>query len=416
VTVTYRPRLLDAKIDRKLRSSGGILLSGARHVGKTTTGLHHANSQARLDEAAQRQLAELEPSTVLKGPTPRLIDEWQLVPEIWNTIRNAIDERQAKGQFILTGSAAPADDITRHTGAGRFARLVLRPMSLAESGDSTGQVRFACLWDEWGGGAMGGPTVADYADLTVRGGWPALIGLPVLDAADSLVDYVDNLARVDLRMLESPPDPVRMGALLKALARNTSTEASLTKLAAEAQLGDADLTAQTVRKYLDQLTQINVLDELTAWPLHLRSSVTQRMKSKWHFVDPSIAAAALRATPSSLMEDLETFGLFFESLAIRDLRAYSDTEDADVFHYRDANGLEIDAVIERPDGSWAACEVKLGGQSAIDQAAANLSRLQSRLKPDKWASMRSLNIITAGSTSYQRPDGIRVISLGHLYV
>ncbi|MCL2788535.1 MAG: DUF4143 domain-containing protein [Micrococcales bacterium] len=411
---TYRPRLIDQRIERKLRSSGGILLRGARQVGKTTTALHHARSHVQLGDLDPRRLAILEPHTTLQGPTPRLIDEWQLAPDIWNAVRHEIDERQAKGQFILTGSATPSDDVTRHSGAGRIARMTLRPMSLAESGDSTGSVRFASLWEEWDSGATGGPTVSDYADLIVKGGWPGSIDLPVLDAADSLTDYVDNLASVDLRTLDSPPDPIRMTALLRALARNTSTEASLTKLARESQIGATAPTPSTVRKYLDQLAQVYVLDELAAWPVHLRSSIAQRVKPRWHFVDPSIGAAALRATPTSLEKDPETLGLFFESLAIRDLRAYADTIDAQVYHYRDAEGLEIDAVIERPDGTWAACEIKLGGQAAIDQAAKNLHRLRHRLPQHKWSQAASLNIITAGPASYRRKDNVQVVALAHL--
>ncbi|MDR0284089.1 MAG: DUF4143 domain-containing protein [Propionibacteriaceae bacterium] len=411
---TYRPRLLDAKIDRKLRSSGGVLIRGARQVGKTTTASRHAASHVRLDEPNAGRLARVEPAVVLAGATPRLVDEWQVVPEVWNAVRQEIDARQAKGQFILTGSAVPSDDVTRHSGAGRIARVVLRPMSLSESGDSIRKVQFASLWEDWDAGALGGPTVAEYAQLVVRGGWPGLVGLPVADAADALVDYVDNLTSVDLRVLESPPDPARVAALLRALARNTSTEASLVKLATETQIDGAGAGASTVRKYLDQLTQVFVLDELAAWPVHLRSSIARRVKPKWHFVDPSVGAAALRVTPAVLLNDLETFGLFFESLVIRDLRAYADTIDARVFHYRDSEGLEVDAIIERPDGAWAACEIKLGGEPAIDQAAATMARLRNRLPVDTWSRLASRNVITAGTTSYQRPDGTRVIALGHL--
>lgn len=411
---TYRTRLIDDRIEQKLRSSGGILLSGARQVGKTTTALRHSSSHVRLDDPNSRQLAQLEPTAVLAGATPRLIDEWQLVPELWNTIRHEIDKRQTKGQFILTGSAAPSDDVTIHSGAGRFARMILRPMSLSESGDSTKSVSFASLWGEWDSGAMGGPTVSDYAELIVRGGWPGLIGLPVSDAGDALGDYMSNLASVDLRAIDSAPDPIRMDALLKALARNISTEASLTKLATEAQIYGPGPTTQTTRKYLDQLTQINVLDELAAWPVHLRSNIAQRVKPKWHFADPSLAASAIRATPESLLSDIEALGLFFESLAVRDLRTYADTIGARVYHYRDAEGLEVDTIVERPDGAWIAGEIKLGGQPAIDKAASNLLRLENRLPPSKWATASSLNIITAGNTSYRRKDGIQVIALGHL--
>jgi len=413
---SYRSRLIDKRIDRKLRSSGGVLIRGARQVGKTTTALQHAASSVRLDEPNSRRLAELDPSVILDGATPRLIDEWQVVPQVWNAVRHEIDSRQTKGQFILTGSATPTDDVTRHSGAGRIARMTLRPMSLSESDDSTKKISFGSLWEDWDSGALGGPTVADYANLIVRGGWPSLVDLPTADAADALVDYVDNLSSVDLRALGSQPDPVRMTALLKALARNTSTEASVAKLATESQMDGPETSPQTVRKYLDQLTQVFVLDELTAWPVHLRSSIARRVKPKWHFVDPSLGAAALRATPDTLLGDLETLGLFFESLAIRDLRAYADTIDARVFHYRDSEGLEVDAIIERPDGAWAACEVKLGGDSSIEQAATNMVRLQNRISVDKWSHCTSLNVITAGSTSYRRDDGIQVIALGHLTV
>jgi predicted AAA+ superfamily ATPase len=412
--VPYRSRLIDARIDRKLRTSGGVLVRGARQVGKTTTALQHVASHVRLDEPNSRRLAQLEPSAVLGGATPRLVDEWQLVPEIWNAIRHEIDTRSAKGQFILTGSAAPYDDVTRHSGAGRIARMTLRPMALSESGDSTEAVQFASLWQEWDTGALGGPTVADYAGLIVRGGWPGLVDLPAVDASDALSDYVDNLSSVDLRTLESPPDPIRVAALLTALARNTSTEASLTKLAAEAQIDGAEISSQTVRKYLDQLTQVHILDEVAAWPVHLRSSIARRVKPKWHFVDPSLATAVLRVAPDSLLKDLEAFGLLFESLAIRDLRAYADTMEARVFHYRDSEGLEIDTIIERPDGAWVACEIKLGGEASIDQAALNLARLRDRLTAEKWSRLVSLNVITAGKVSYRRQDGIQVVALGHL--
>ena len=383
--MAYRSRLIDDRIARKLRSSGAVLIRGARQVGKTTTALQHARSHVRLDSPASRELAQLEPGVVLAGPIPRLIDEWQVVPAIWNSVRHEIDERQAKGQFLLTGSAVPSDDLTRHSGAGRIARVTLRPMSLAESGDSLAKVRFASLWEGWDAGALGGPTVSDYASLIVRGGWPGLIDVSAADAADALVDYVDNLASVDLRSLAAPPDPLRMSALIKSLARNTATEASLVKLADDSQIADRAPSGQTVRKYLDQLAQIYVLDELAAWPVHLRSSITRRVKPKWFFVCPSLSAAALRATPTALLDDLETLGLLFESLAIRDLRAYADTIDAQVYHYRDSEGLEIDAIVEAPDGRWAGFEVKLGGQSAIDQAVANLSRLRARLTDDKWS-------------------------------
>jgi predicted AAA+ superfamily ATPase len=411
---TYRSRLIDARIERKLRTAGGVLIRGARQVGKTTTALHHAASHVRMDDADELRLAELSPSTILAGPVPRLIDEWQFAPTLWNAVRREIDTRQAKGQFILTGSTAPTQDHTRHSGAGRIARVTLRPMSLAESGDSLAVVSFASLWEGWDGGAMGGPTVADYADFLVRGGWPSLIESSPSEAAEAVADYVDNLADVDLRTLDSPPDPIRVAALIRAVARNTSTQASLVKLAEESQIRDREPHPQTVRKYLDQLTRIYVLDELPAWPVHLRSAVASRVKPTWHFTDPSIATATLRATPAALLRDLDAFGLLFESLAIRDLRAYADTLDAHVFHYRDADGLEVDGIVERPDGAWAGFEIKLGGESAVEEGAAHLLKLGTKLSPQARARQTCLAVVTAGTTSYRRPDGVCVLALGHL--
>lgn len=415
----YRPRLLDTLIARKLRSSGGILLHGARATGKTTTALQHSKSHVRLDKSESiRQLATISPASVMDGETPRLIDEWQLVPSIWNAVRAEIDERGQKGQFILTGSATPDVNATQHTGAGRFARLVLRPMSLFESADSSGVVDFASLFEPAGKRppiqGLGGPDIPRYAELIVRGGWPALLRLSTEDARDALTDYIDHIAAVDLRCLAAPPNPQRMAALIRALARNVSTEATLEKLAAEAGLNGGALTAQTVRKYLDQLTSCFILDEVPAWNITIRSSIRLRVKPKWHFVDPSLATAALRVSPSALLDDLETMGFLFESMAVRDLRIYAEVADASIFHYRDSNDLEIDAIVERRDGSWLAIEVKLGGEKAIANAVANFTKLHNRLTPAKLAALRACCIITGGETSYTRPDGIHIIALGHL--
>jgi predicted AAA+ superfamily ATPase len=385
-------------------------------VGKTTTALRHAKSSVRLDESEQIiNQARLAPKSLLAGDTPKLIDEWQLVPSIWNTIRTEIDLRNEPGLFILTGSAAPSDDQTRHTGAGRFARITLRPMSLFESGDSTGEVSLAQLFTgDPINGAFGGLTVEDYAGKIVRGGWPALISRKPEAASDALVDYLDNIASVDLRTLEQPPDPIRITALMRALARNTSTEVSLEKLSKEAELYDESITTKTIRKYLDQLTRVFVLEELPAWSSHIQSSIRMRVKPKWHFVCPSLACAALRTSPASLLDNLAAMGLFFESLAVRDVRVYANVTDANVFHYRDSTNLEVDMIVERFDGSWLAVEVKLGGEDAIEEAVGNFSLLKKRLSPNKLETLKACVVLTAGNTSYTRKDGVIVVSLGHL--
>ena len=412
----YEPRLIDALIERKLRSAGAVVLRGPRAVGKTTSALHHAASSVRLDQ--RRDLidaAELTPATLLAGPVPRLVDEWQLAPSIWNSIRAEIDARGLPGQFILTGSAAPIEDKTRHTGAGRMARLTLRPMTLFEQCTTTGQVRFANLFTRGTTvEGMGGVDIPAYASLIVKGGWPAWHGLDIAVAMDAIRDYVDNIADVDLRSLEGRSEPVRMAALLKSLARNISTEASLEKLAAESEIPSGSLSTPTVRKYLDQLTRIFVLEELPAWRPHIRSSIRARVKPKWHFVDPSLATAALGVSPDGLLNDLNTMGLLFESLAVRDLRVYADGADAGVFHYRDSTDLEIDAIVERRDGAWIGVEMKLGGERAVAEAVANLAKLRSRLTEAKLAQLGSLCVITGGQNSFTRPDGIHVIALAHL--
>jgi len=414
----YSERLLDKKIERKLKSTGGILLKGVRFCGKTTTAMHYAKSFVRLDESELiREQATLTPQIVLQGGTPRLLDEWQLVPSIWNAVRSEIDRRSAKGQFILTGSASPSDDISTHTGAGRIARLTLRTMSLAESNDSIKSVNFSDLFTKNTQiGGLGGVAIQDYAKLIVRGGMPALINETFEIAQEAMIDYVENIAYIDMRTLPEPPLPERIAALIRSLSRNISTESSLEKLAAETGFTDkSSMAASTVRKYLDQLSAIFVLEELPAWKTHIRSSVQQRIKPKWHFVDTSIAAAALRILPSGLLNDFDAFGLFFESMAIRDLRIYADTMDGKVYHYRDSSGLEIDAIVELPNETWAAFEIKLGSTKNIDEAANNLQKLLTRLTPEKSAQCVSLNVLIAGTSSYTRKDNVNVVSLGHFF-
>jgi predicted AAA+ superfamily ATPase len=414
--MVYKNRLIDEIIVRKLKSSGGVLLKGPRFVGKTTTAKHHSKSFVRLDESEQmRRQASLDPESILRGNTPRLIDEWQVVPSLWNAARTEIDKRQATGQFILTRSSAPSDDDTMHTGAGRFARISMRPMSLHESGNSTSQVDFASLFSrDTNVSGIDGLTVAGYAEQIVIGGWPSLVDLTPEDANSALTDYVQNIAYVDMRTLKSPPQPERVTALMQALSRNIATEVSYQRLAMESEIYDDNLATTTIRKYLDQLSQIFVVEELPSWKTHIRSSAKLRVKPKWHFIDPSLACAILGILPDKMLDDLNFMGFLFESLAIRDLRIYSEMINAKVYHYRDSSNLEIDAIVERLNGEWAAFEVKLGGENAIEAAVRNFKLLKQRLSERRLHDLKSLNIITAGKHSYTREDGINIISLGHL--
>ncbi len=425
--MAYRDRVADDLVRKALETFGAVIIQGPRAVGKTTSGLQLAASSVRLDSSPNVvTLAEVSPGRVLEGPTPRLIDEWQLAPTLWNAVRHEVDDRGLAGQFILTGSATPADDVTRHSGAGRFRRITLRPMSLDESGESTRSVSFPSLFSSSGSaaapdvGGLGGPSVEEYAALTVRGGWPALVTQPTRSATDYLADYLDDVARTDLRFAGLSADPVRVAALQRALARNTATEASASKLSAEAEIpvpgtATAEISAQTVRKYIDALTRIFVVEEQPAWAPHLRSKVRLRVQPKWHFVDPSLATAALRAQPDALLDDLDTFGLLFESLAIRDLRIYAQPLGGTVYHYRDDSGLEVDSIVELGDGRWSAFEVKLGGTANIEKAATSLRALKAKVSEQRARQLSTLNVVTAGAESYTRPDGVNVIALGHLF-
>lgn len=406
----YWPRVVDSRLSRSLASLGGVLLDGSRASGKSETALAHAGSAIRLDTSPQvRQIAQVMPERVLQGAVPRVVDEWQLAPELWNVARAEIDRRQQSGQFIFTGSAAPADDVTRHSGAGRFGRLTLRPMSLQESRDSLNEVSFSGLFEGEKPSGFGGLTVPDYASLTVRGGWPALVTGKASDPNVYLGAYLDSIARAELPADLPKADPIRMQALLRAIARNTATEANQGKLAAE-----ADLNPRTVRSYLDTLTRVFVLEEQPAWSPKLRSNVRKRVKPKWHFVDPSLAAQLLGCTADRLVNDLETFGFLFESLCVRDLRVYASVLDGTVFHYRDETGLEVDAIVQLRDGRWIAIEVKLGGERAIEQAARNLRVFAEKVDDIHRDQLCGLVILTAGEASYPRDDGTMVVSLGHL--
>lgn len=417
----YQSRFADAVLQQMVQTFGAVVIQGPRAAGKTRTGLELASSSVRLDApSGPGMLAKTSPEIILPGAVPRLIDEWQVAPGVWNAVRHEVDQRGVPGQFILTGSAVPQDDVTRHSGAGRFGRLTMRTMSLAESGESTGEVSLDSVHAGGAVAAFGGPAVADYAQLLVRGGWPALVVGSRSSPGLYLNSYLDDVCRIDVPGMDARIDPVRMRALLYSLSRNIATEVPVEKLRREAEIsGDRDqkgLAQVTVRKYLDALTRVFVLEELPAWAPHLRSKVRLRVRPTWHFVDPSLAAASLGAGPEKLLEEPAAFELLFESLAVRDLRIYADALGGQVFHYRDETGLEVDAVVELRDGSWSAFEIKLGGEEHIESGARNVKSLAGKVSARRQESLRSLNVLTAGNLSYTREDGVNVISLGHLTV
>ena len=406
----YRTRIVDGEVDRGLRSAGFLVLEGPRGCGKTWTGLRHARSAIRLDaDLDARALGSVDPSALLSGEAPRLLDEWQMVPRLWNHVRHAVDATAELGRFILAGSAQPADDATRHTGAGRVRRIRMRPMSLFESGDSTGEVSLGGLLD-------GQPASASRPDLGLaevtrvlcRGGWPGQLGLPLREVQRNLRGYLSEAARTDIGRIDDAAvhDPAGVERLLASLARNVATEASMSTLGADAE--PESLHRHTVSAYLGALRRIFVVEEQPAWAVRLRSKASLRKSAKWHLADPSLAAAALGADDERLMGDMSTLGLLFESLVVRDLRVLAQTHDGHVSHLRDAAGMEADAIVEVPDGRWLAVEIKLGGSDAIEKAAQSLQRVRDTVAGDRAAQLAGMVVITALGFAYTRADGIRV--------
>jgi uncharacterized protein len=399
-----------------LSAVGAVVIEGPKACGKTATARQVAASEVLFDvDANARQAIAVDPSLVLEGPTPRLLDEWQLEPAIWNHIRRAIDDRSEPGQFILTGSAVPVDDLTRHTGAGRITRLRMRPMSLFETTQSTGAISLADLFEgDLRPSPDPGLTVADLAREIAIGGWPGLRGLAVEDALLAVRDYLEEIARVDIgRVEDRRHDPARVLRLLASLARNVATHAAATTLARDTGGSEASLKDDTVREYLGALERLMVVEDQPAWAPHLRSRRRLRVASKRHFVDPSLAVAALRATPDRLLGDLEWLGCLFESLVVRDLRVYAQASGALVSQYRDDGGLEVDAIVEAGDGRWMAFEVKLG-QGQVDDAAASLTRFAERVDTTGGDGPALLGVIVASGYGYRREDGVAVIPIGAL--
>ena len=414
--MTYHSRIVDRELSERLRGTGAVVVEGPRACGKTTTALHVAASEVRLDvDAEARRLAGLEPARLLLGAVPRLIDEWQLEPAIWNHVRRAVDDRRLPGQFILTGSAIPADDATRHTGAGRLTRLRMRPLSLFELGHSSGEVSLGGLLDGTRAEASRSVIVLDdVAELICVGGWPVNLGSSTQTALRANRDHLDEIRRLDLANGDDRSrDPVRVGMLLRSLARNVATPAATATLASETGEGVSAIKAHTAADYLTALERIMIVENQPAWPTHLRSRSVLRNKPIRHLADPSLAVAAVRATPGRLLRDLDFLGLLFESMVVRDLRVYAQAADAEVFHYREKSGLEVDAIVQANDGRWAAFEVKLG-EGRADDGAENLLRLAERVDPERMGEPAALGVIVSGGYGYTREDGVSVIPVGAL--
>ena len=419
----YKNRIVDEILEKKLKGKGAVLIQGPKWCGKTTTAEQISKSilyMSKPDEKEQNlTMAEINPGLLLQGEAPRLIDEWQIAPKLWDAIRYEVDHRNKEGQFILTGSSVPAkmDDVT-HSGTGRFSWLLMRPMSLYESEESTGQVSLKDLFE--GTKKIEGINNLDLekiAYLVCRGGWPRAIFMEEEIALEQAYDYYDAVINRDISEADGiSRNPERVKKLMRAYSRNMGTQASNDTLRSDMIANDSSsLDTDTVLSYINALKKIFVVEEAPAWNPNLRSKPAIRTSDTRYFVDPSIAVASLGIGPKDLINDLNTFGLLFETLCIRDLRVYAESLKGTVYHYRDSNDLECDAVIHLRDGSYGLIEIKLGGDSLINEAAETLKKLETHIDTTKMKNPSFLMVLTAiGRYAYKREDGIFVVPIGCL--
>jgi predicted AAA+ superfamily ATPase len=421
----YIKRISDAKLEQYLKLFGAVLVEGPKWCGKTESGKQYAATKFELADPSNnfrnRSIAELDPQQALDGESPRLIDEWQEVPALWDAVRYRADNHSKRGQYILTGSSTPNDTLTIHSGAGRIGRLRMSTMTLQELDVSKAKISLGdLLYDHAAvnrnyAGALSLDTVID---LICKGGWPGLIGFSVNDSLEVLQNYVKALTNEDLSKIDDTKrDPAKVSALLQSVSRNSASLVSRETIRKDIeQYSSVALHASTVAEYLTLLTRMFVLNEIPAWEPALKSTVRLRVTPKRMLVDPSLAVASLKATPSALKQDLKLTGNLFESLVIRDLLVYAHANNAEVYHYHDNSNLEIDAVVEGKNKEWGAIEIKLG-YTKENEASANLRRLVSKIEGDKQKPPRFLAVITGvGSILKQRDDGVYVIPVDLLGV
>lgn len=414
----YRPRVIDETVEKYLEVFGAVCIEGPKWCGKTWTSSYHSNSEFLIGDPSNnfqnRILAEVSPSIALEGATPRLIDEWQEVPPIWDAVRYTVDQRAKKGQFILTGSSTPKRKGILHSGAGRIGRLRMRTMSLYESGESSGAVSLQDLCNGKIAPVLTGEVdLRNLAYYVVRGGWPGNLNASAENASLLPQSYLDAILDDDSQRIDGKKyDIAKMRLLLRSLARNESTTATNKKLLNDIREADDEtLDGDTVAAYLDVFERLFLLDNQPPFSANIRSSVRVKQAEKRHFCDPALACALLKATPDRLIEDLETFGFLFEALVERDLRIYAESFGANVFHYQDYNGREIDAVIELKDGTWCAFEIKLGANQ-IEKAASDLLSLKNSLAVGGGIPPAVLCVICGMSNAaYVRPDGVFVVPI-----
>jgi predicted AAA+ superfamily ATPase len=417
--INYISRICDKELQDSLSSSGAVLIEGAKWCGKTSTAENIAQSTLLMQDPdktkSYQQIADTKPSLLLKGATPRLIDEWQVSPVLWDAVRFEVDNRQQTRQFILTGSAVPADNVTEHTGTGRIARLLMRTMSLYESGESNGTVSLMDLFNK-------APDIESLSDLSIeqiafcicRGGFPASIGKSNKVALRMPVDYVEAVINQDVSRVdgvEKNPNKVRL--LLRSLARNIATMASYQTILNDVEATEKNLSNKTLYSYYKALKRIFVVEPMPAWSPSLRSKTAIRTSPKHHFFDPAIATSVMRINPDALLQDFEYFGFLFESLCARDVRIYAQHNDGEVFHYKDKSGLEADMIVQLRDGRWGAIEVKLGNKE-IEDAARHLLQLKEKINTGKMREPSFLMVLTGGQFAFQRQDSVYVVPLACL--
>lgn len=420
----YLERIGDDLLKRKLRSSAAVLIEGPKWCGKTSTGAQLAKSIVYIQDpdkrAMYRKMADTQPSLLLEGEAPHMLDEWQTIPVLWDAVRFAADQRQLMGQFILTGSSTPIDDEENsemeHSGTGRIARLPMRPMSLWESKESRGQVSLKSLFE--GTQEMGlfeNPlTLKDLAYVMCRGGWPGALGLAAEDALEVVINLVDEIVHSDVNRVDgTEKDPDRVRAVLRSYARNIATMTTSSTIMADVKANDVSITDKTLTNYLKALRRLFIIEDAKAWQPSLRSKTGIRTSNKRHFVDVSIATAVLELNPKSILEDFNLFGFLFEDFCMRDLRVYTEPLRGTVYHYHDNSNLESDMIIRLYDGRWAAVEVKTGSKE-IEDAASNLITLSKEVDTSKIGAPSFLMVLTAGQYAYRREDGVYVVPIGCL--
>jgi predicted AAA+ superfamily ATPase len=409
----YLPRIADEVLRQMLTASGAVCIQGPKWCGKTWTATQQAKSMLMMQDPDQAEnymsMAETKPSLLLEGELPRLLDEWQMAPVLWDAVRFAVDKRGEMSQFILTGSTKPLESEVMHSGTGRISRMRMRTMSLSESGESNGRVSLSQLFAGEEPEGRSALEIEELAFVLARGGWPAAIGVTDYAALQQAGNYLDAIVETDVSEVDGRSrNPARVRALMKSIARNVGGSASVATIRSDIAGDDESLSPNTIRAYLTALERLFVIEDQPAWTPALRSKTALRTSAKRHFVDPSIAVAALQTSPDGLLKDFKTFGFLFESLCIRDLRVYAQRLAGNVFHYRDQTDLEADAIVALHDGRWGAVEIKMG-QANVEQAASNLLRLKNRVDEEKMDPPSFLMVLTGNGYAMRRKDGVLVV-------